>query len=81
MIASTRLASTTPTTRRTSLVLKRFGWLEEAFKADGTAVRWVLSQGSNRALEYLAAGGVDFGSTAGLATCSPTVARPVVPTW
>lgn len=50
-----------------SLVLKRFGWLEESFKADGTAVRWVLSQGSNRALEYLAGGGVDFGSTAGLA--------------
>jgi sulfonate transport system substrate-binding protein len=50
-----------------SLVLRRFGWLEEAFRASGTRVRWIHSQGSNRALEYLAGGGVDFGSTAGLA--------------
>lgn len=50
-----------------SLVLRRFGWLEEAFRATNTRVRWIHSQGSNRALEYLAAGGVDFGSTAGLA--------------
>ena len=27
-----------------SLVLKRFGWLEEALKADKVNVRWVLSQ-------------------------------------
>ncbi|WP_157264353.1 aliphatic sulfonate ABC transporter substrate-binding protein [Azohydromonas aeria] len=51
----------------TSLVLRRFGWLEEAFKADGTAVRWVFSAGSNRALEYLAGNSVDVGSSAGLA--------------
>lgn len=51
----------------TSLVLRRFGWLEEAFKADGTAVRWVFSAGSNRALEYLAGNSVDIGSSAGLA--------------
>jgi sulfonate transport system substrate-binding protein len=50
-----------------SLVVRRFGWLEQEFKADGTSVRWVLSQGSNRSLEYLNSGGVDFGSTAGLA--------------
>lgn len=50
-----------------SLVLKRFGWLEEAFKSQGVEVKWVLSAGSNRALEYLNAGGLDFGSTAGLA--------------
>ncbi|MCW5626865.1 MAG: aliphatic sulfonate ABC transporter substrate-binding protein [Burkholderiales bacterium] len=50
-----------------SLVIRRFGWAEEAFRADGTRVRWVLSQGSNRALEYLNSGAVDFGSTAGLA--------------
>jgi sulfonate transport system substrate-binding protein len=30
-------------------------------------VKWVLSAGSNRALEYLNSGSVDFGSTAGLA--------------
>ena len=50
-----------------SLVLKRFGWLEEAFKPQGVEVKWVLSAGSNRALEYLNAGSLDFGSTAGLA--------------
>lgn len=50
-----------------SLAIKKFGWLEEEFKADGTEIKWVLSQGSNRALEFLAADAVDFGSTAGLA--------------
>ena len=30
-------------------------------------MRWVFSQGSNRSLEYLNAGSVDFASTAGLA--------------
>jgi sulfonate transport system substrate-binding protein len=51
----------------TSLVLRRFGWLEEDFKAEGTRVKWVLSAGSNRALEYLNAGSIDIGSSAGLA--------------
>jgi len=51
----------------TSLVLKKFGWLEEALKPANVGVKWTLSQGSNRALEYLAANSIDFGSTAGLA--------------
>jgi sulfonate transport system substrate-binding protein len=51
----------------TSLVLKHFGWLEESLKPSGTKVKWTLSQGSNRALEYLNANSIDFGSTAGLA--------------
>jgi sulfonate transport system substrate-binding protein len=51
----------------TSLVLRRFGWLEEEFKADGTSIKWVLSAGSNRALEYLNANSIDIGSSAGLA--------------
>jgi sulfonate transport system substrate-binding protein len=51
----------------TSLVLRRFGWLEQDVKADGTRVKWVLSAGSNRALEYLNAGSIDIGSSAGLA--------------
>jgi sulfonate transport system substrate-binding protein len=51
-----------------SLVLKHFGWAEQAFKAQGTEVRWVLSTGSNRALEYLNSGSIDFASTAGLAS-------------
>ena len=50
-----------------SLVLKHFGWVEQAFKPDGVSVSWVLSAGSNRALEYLNSRSVDFGSTAGLA--------------
>ena len=51
----------------TSLVLRRFGWLEDEFRADGTAVKWVHSAGSNRALEYLNANSIDIGSSAGLA--------------
>jgi sulfonate transport system substrate-binding protein len=51
----------------TSLVLRRFGWLEQAFKDDGTSIKWVLSAGSNRALEYLNANSIDIGSSAGLA--------------
>jgi len=51
----------------TSLVLRRFGWLEEEFKPDGTEIKWVQSAGSNRALEYLASNSIDVGSTAGLA--------------
>jgi len=51
----------------TSLVLRHFGWLEDALKPQGTEVRWVFSQGSNRSLEYLNAGSTDFASTAGLA--------------
>ena len=50
-----------------SLVLRRFGWLEEEFKKDGVSVKWVLSQGSNRALEYLNSASIDIGSSAGLA--------------
>lgn len=51
----------------TSLVLRRFGWLEDEFKGDGTAIKWVHSAGSNRALEYLNANSIDIGSSAGLA--------------
>jgi len=50
-----------------SLVLKKFGWLEEDLKRDGIAVKWVFSAGSNRALEYLNANSIDIGSSAGLA--------------
>ncbi|MBB3214639.1 sulfonate transport system substrate-binding protein [Herbaspirillum sp. Sphag1AN] len=50
-----------------SLVLKKFGWLEEDLKSSGTNVKWVQSQGSNRALEFLNSDSIDFGSTAGLA--------------
>jgi len=50
-----------------SLVLKRFGWLDEDFKSRGIPVKWVFSAGSNRALEYLNGNSIDIGSSAGLA--------------
>ncbi|MBH0238917.1 aliphatic sulfonate ABC transporter substrate-binding protein [Methylobrevis albus] len=50
-----------------SLVLKQQGILEKALEADGIAVRWVQSAGSNKALEFLNSGSIDFGSTAGAA--------------
>ncbi|MGH2559647.1 MAG: aliphatic sulfonate ABC transporter substrate-binding protein [Thermomicrobiales bacterium] len=50
-----------------SLVLKKFGWLEEEFAAGETEIKWVLSAGSNKANEYLRSEAVDFGSTAGSA--------------
>lgn len=50
-----------------SLVLKKFGWLEEALQPLGVGVEWVLSAGSNKANEYLRSEAVDFGSTAGAA--------------
>ncbi|HSI67221.1 MAG TPA: aliphatic sulfonate ABC transporter substrate-binding protein [Planococcus sp. (in: firmicutes)] len=51
----------------TSLVLREFGWVEEAFAEDGIEVEFVLSQGSNKALEFLNSSSVDFSSSAGAA--------------
>jgi sulfonate transport system substrate-binding protein len=50
-----------------SLVLKERGILDKALAAEGIAVRWIQSAGSNKALEFLNAGSLDFGSTAGAA--------------
>src|SRR5215207_1191880 len=50
-----------------SLVLKDKGILERELAKDGITVRWVQSLGSNKALEFLNAGSLDFGSTAGAA--------------
>ncbi|HWV52571.1 aliphatic sulfonate ABC transporter substrate-binding protein [Pseudorhodoplanes sp.] len=50
-----------------SLVLKEQGLLEKEFAKDGIAIRWVQSAGSNKALEFLNASSLDFGSTAGSA--------------
>ncbi|HET6389403.1 aliphatic sulfonate ABC transporter substrate-binding protein [Hyphomicrobium sp.] len=50
-----------------SLALKENGILEKEFEKDGIAIRWVQSLGSNKALEFLNAGSIDFGSTAGAA--------------
>ncbi|MFN7550486.1 MAG: aliphatic sulfonate ABC transporter substrate-binding protein [Pseudomonadota bacterium] len=48
-----------------SLVLREQGTLERRLAERGIGVRWVQSLGSNKALEYLNAGSIDFGSTAG----------------
>jgi len=50
-----------------SLVLRSFGWLEEALAGQNVGVEWVLSAGSNKANEFLRAEAIDFGSTAGAA--------------
>jgi sulfonate transport system substrate-binding protein len=50
-----------------SLILKQKGMLEKEFAQDGIRIVWVQSAGSNKALEYLNAGSIDFGSTAGSA--------------
>jgi sulfonate transport system substrate-binding protein len=50
-----------------SMVLKEQGLLEKEFAKDGIGVRWVQTLGSNKALEFLSAGSIDFGSTAGSA--------------
>lgn len=50
-----------------SLALKEFGWAEEVFEEQGIEVEWVLSHGSNKALEFLNSNSVDFGSAAGAA--------------
>jgi len=49
----------------TSLVVREQKLLEKALP--NTQIKWVFSQGSNRSLEYLNSGSVDFASTAGLA--------------
>lgn len=52
----------------TSLILKNFGYAEEIFEEEGVEVEWTLSQGSNKALEFLTSDSIDFGSAAGAAT-------------
>jgi sulfonate transport system substrate-binding protein len=55
-----------------SLIIKRNGWLEEAFKAQGTSVQWVFSRGSNNSLEFLNSGASNFALTSSI---SALVAR------
>jgi sulfonate transport system substrate-binding protein len=50
-----------------SMLLKDRGLLEKEFAKDGISIRWVQTLGSNKALEFLNAGSIDFGSTAGSA--------------
>jgi sulfonate transport system substrate-binding protein len=50
-----------------SIIIKNLGLLEREFEKDGTKIRWVQTLGSNKALEFLNAGSIDLGSTAGSA--------------
>ena len=50
-----------------SVVLRQQGLLEAEFAKSGMTIRWVQSAGSYKALEFLNAGSLDFGSTAGAA--------------
>jgi sulfonate transport system substrate-binding protein len=49
------------------MLLKDKGLLEKEFAKDGIAVRWVKTVSSSNALQFLNAGSIDFGSTAGSA--------------
>src|SRR3954464_15826352 len=50
-----------------SMVLKEKQLLEKEFAKNGIAIVWVQTLGSNKALEFLNAGSIDLGSTAGAA--------------
>src|ERR1700726_540351 len=50
-----------------SMVLRDKGLLEKEFAKDGITIRWVQTLGSKKALGFLSAGSIDFGSTAGAA--------------
>src|ERR1022692_5246277 len=58
-----------------SIILKQRGLLEKEFAKDGIGIVWVQSAGSNKALEFLNAGSIDFGSTAGSAALGARVKR------
>ena len=49
------------------MLLKDKGFLEKEFAKDGITVRWVQTVSSSNALQFLNAGSIDFGSTAGSA--------------
>jgi len=50
-----------------SMLLKDKGYLEKELAKDGIAVRWVQTVSSSNALQFLNAGSIEFGSTAGSA--------------
>ncbi len=49
------------------LVLRQQKFLEDEFRADGTRITWVFSQGSNKSMEFLRSNSIDIGSSAGVA--------------
>src|SRR5215471_1849851 len=50
-----------------SMLLKDKGYVEKEFAKDGIQIRWVQTNSSSNALQFLNAGSIDFGSTAGSA--------------
>lgn len=62
-----RIAIDWATYNPVSMILKDKGLLEKEFAKDGIKIVWVQTTGSNKALEFLNAGSIDFGSTAGSA--------------
>ena len=50
-----------------SMLLKDKGLLEKEFAKDGIKVVWVQTNSSSNALQFLNAGSINFGSTAGSA--------------
>src|SRR6187455_1993897 len=50
-----------------SMLLKDKGFLEKEFAKDGIKILWVKTVSSSNALQFLNAGSIDFGSTAGSA--------------
>ncbi|ACI91278.1 ABC transporter [Afipia carboxidovorans OM5] len=63
----TQIAIDWATYNPVAIVLKKQGLLEKEFAKDGIKIVWVQTLGSNKALEFLNAGSLDFGSTAGSA--------------
>src|SRR3954449_11307687 len=55
-----------------SMILNQKGLLEKEFAKDGISIVWVQSAGSNKALEFLNAGSIDFGSPPGSAARGST---------
>src|SRR6516165_1048229 len=76
LIPSTRLAAADnpkeiyvdwATYHPVSMLLKDKGFLEKEFAKDGIKVVWVQTNSSSNALQFLNAGSINFGSTAGSA--------------
>ncbi|NTW52802.1 MAG: aliphatic sulfonate ABC transporter substrate-binding protein [Chlorobiaceae bacterium] len=51
-----------------SLVIKKFGWLEEEFDAEHVRINWVFSSGSDFGLEHLKSDTLDIASSASLSS-------------
>ncbi len=46
-----------------SQILKEKGWLDQELASRGIAVKWVVSLGSNKTIEFLRAKAIDFGTS------------------